>query len=137
MQARRRFLGTAALGVLGGALPFAVRGQGIDTAKIIVGFPPGGTTDVMARKVADKLRGAYARTAIVENRPGAGGQLGVVALKDAPPDGATLLLTPSSMLTIYPNTYPKLQSRADDGGPCRSRCTATTCSPSAPPCPTA
>ena len=117
MQTRRRFLGAAALGVLGGALPFAVRGQGIDTAKIIVGFPPGGTTDVMARKVADKLRGAYARTAIVENRPGAGGQLGVVALKDAPPDGATLLLSPSSMLTIYPNTYPKLQYKVDDVAP--------------------
>ena len=117
MQTRRRFLGAAALGLLGGALPFATRAQGVDTAKILVGFPPGGTTDVMARKVADKLRGAYARSAIVENRPGAGGQLGVVALKDAPPDGATLLLTPSSMLTIYPNTYPKLQYRVEDVAP--------------------
>jgi tripartite-type tricarboxylate transporter receptor subunit TctC len=115
MQTRRRFLGTAALGLL--VLPLGTRAQGLDTAKIIVGFPPGGTTDVMARKVADKLRGAYARTAIVENRPGAGGQLGVVALKDAPPDGATLLLTPSSMLTIYPNTYPKLQYRVEDVAP--------------------
>jgi len=121
MQTRRRFLGTAALGLLGGALPGAfpirARAQGLDTAKIIVGFPPGGTTDVMARKVADKLRGPYARVVIVENRPGAGGQLGVVALKDAPPDGGTMLLTPSSMLTIYPNTYPKLQYRVDDVAP--------------------
>ena len=117
MQTRRRFLGAAALGLFSGALPITVRAQGIDTARIIVGFPPGGTTDVMARKVADKLRGAYARSVIVENRPGAGGQLGVVALKDAPPDGSTLLLTPSSMLTIYPNTYPKLQYKADDVAP--------------------
>jgi len=121
MQTRRRFLGTAALGLLGGALPGAfpirARAQGLDTAKIIVGFPPGGTTDVMARKVADKLRGPYARVVIVANRPGAGGQLGVVALKDAPPDGGTMLLTPSSMLTIYPNTYPKLQYRVDDVAP--------------------
>ena len=113
MQTRRRFLGAAALTLL----PFTVRAQGLDTAKIIVGFPPGGTTDVMARKVADKLRGAYARVALVENRPGAGGQLGVIALKDAPSDGSTLLLTPSSMLTIYPFTYPKLQYRVEDVAP--------------------
>jgi tripartite-type tricarboxylate transporter receptor subunit TctC len=117
MHTRRKFLGAAALGFLGGALPFAGRAQGLDTAKIIVGFPPGGTTDVMARKVADKLRGAYARAVIVENRPGAGGQLGVVALKDAAPDGGTLLLTPSSMLTIYPNTYRTLQYKLDDVAP--------------------
>jgi tripartite-type tricarboxylate transporter receptor subunit TctC len=117
MHARRKFLGAAALGLLGGSLPMTVRAQGIETAKIIVGFPPGGTTDVMARKVADKLRGGYARAAIVENRPGAGGQLGVIALKDSPADGSTLLLTPSSMLTIYPNTYKNLQYRLEDVAP--------------------
>ena len=117
MQTRRSFLGVAVLGLLGGAVPLRVHAQALDTAKIIVGFPPGGTTDVMARKVADKLRGGYARAVIVENRPGAGGQLGVVALKDAPPDGATLLLTPSSMLTIYPNTYRTLQYKLEDVAP--------------------
>ena len=117
MQTRRRFLSAAALGLLGDALSFAARAQGLETAKIIVGFPPGGTTDVMARKVADKLRGPYARAVIVENRPGAGGQLGVVALKEAPLDGGTLLLTPSSMLTIYPNTYRTLQYKLDDVAP--------------------
>src|SRR5262245_62320128 len=109
MKTRREFLGAAAAGLVGGALPFGLRAQGHEQARIIVGFPPGGTTDVMARKVADKLRGAYARAVIVENRPGAGGQLGVVALKDSPADGDTLLLTPSSMLTIYPNTYKNIQ----------------------------
>ena len=117
MQTRRRFLGSAALGLLAGAAPFPIRAQGLDTAKIIVGFPPGGTTDVMARKVADKLRGAYARVVIVENRPGAGGQLGVVALKDSPPDGSTLLLTPSSMLSIYPYTFRTLQYKLEDVAP--------------------
>jgi tripartite-type tricarboxylate transporter receptor subunit TctC len=71
----------------------------------------------MARKVADKLRGPYARVVLVENKPGAGGQLGVIALKDAPADGSTLLLTPSSMLTIYPTTYPKLQYKVEDVAP--------------------
>jgi len=115
MLTRRRFL--AAAGAFGAALPLAGRAQGFDQVKILVGFPPGGTTDVMARKVADKLRGPYARVVIVENRPGAGGQLGVIALKDAPADGTTLLLTPSSMLTIYPTTYPKLQYKVEDVAP--------------------
>jgi len=53
----------------------------------------------------------------VENKPGAGGQLGVIALKDAPADGSALLLTPSSMLTIYPSTYPKLQYKPEDVAP--------------------
>jgi tripartite-type tricarboxylate transporter receptor subunit TctC len=114
MHARRRFLGAAAIGL---TFPFALRAQGLDNAKIIVGFPPGGTTDVMARKVADKLRGSYARVVIVENRPGAGGQLGVVALKDSPADGSAMLLTPSSMLTIYPNTYRSLQYKLEDVAP--------------------
>jgi tripartite-type tricarboxylate transporter receptor subunit TctC len=117
MQTRRKFLGAAALGLFGGAVPLRLRAQGLETARIIVGFPPGGTTDVMARKVADKLRGAYARVVLVENRPGAGGQIGIVALKDSPADGSTMLLTPSSMLTIYPNTYRTLQYRLDDVAP--------------------
>lgn len=117
MQTRRTFLGAAALGLLGGALPRTLRAQSPDTARILVGFPPGGTTDVMARKVADKLRSGYARVVIVENRPGAGGQLGVVALKDSPADGSAMLLTPSSMLTIYPHTYRSLQYKLDDVAP--------------------
>ena len=117
MQTRRRFLGAAAAGLAGAALPFTGRAQGFETARIIIGFPPGGTTDVMGRKVAEKLRGPYARSVIVDNRPGAGGQLGVTVLRDSPPDGSVMLLTPSSMLTIYPFTFPKLQYRIDEVQP--------------------
>jgi len=115
MVTRRRFLGAGLS--LAGALPCVARAQSLETARILVGFPPGGTTDIMARKVADKLRGPYARAVIVENRPGAGGQLGVVALKDAPADGSVMLLTPSSMLSIYPSTYRKLQYALEDVAP--------------------
>jgi tripartite-type tricarboxylate transporter receptor subunit TctC len=121
MTTRRRFVGAATLGLFGGALPglfsTSARAQSIDTAKIIIGFPPGGTTDVMGRKVAEKLRGSYARVCIVENRPGAGGQLGVTALKDSPADGSAMLLTPSSMLTIYPHIYKNLQYKLEDVAP--------------------
>ena len=111
MFSRRRFIATV------GLLPFAARAQGIETARIIIGFPPGGTTDVMGRKVAEKLRGPYARSVIVDNRPGAGGQLGVTVLRDSPADGSVMLLTPSSMLTIYPFTFPKLNYRIDEVQP--------------------
>jgi tripartite-type tricarboxylate transporter receptor subunit TctC len=121
MTTRRRFIGAATLGLFGGALPAAfstsARAQAVDTAKIIIGFPPGGTTDVMGRKVAEKLRGSYSRVCIVENRPGAGGQLGVTALKDSAADGSAMLLTPSSMLTIYPHTYKNLQYKLEDVAP--------------------
>lgn len=88
-----------------------------ELAKIMTGFPAGGTVDVLARRVADKLRGAYAANVVVDNKPGAAGQLGVITLKDSKPDGSVLLLTPSSMLSIYPLTYPKLQYTVDDVRP--------------------
>ncbi len=89
----------------------------LDMAKIISGFPPGGTIDALARRVADRLRGRYASTVLVENKPGAGGQIGILALRDGLADGSALLLTPSSMLSIYPYTYPKLRYTLDDLAP--------------------
>ncbi|HYC63204.1 MAG TPA: tripartite tricarboxylate transporter substrate binding protein, partial [Reyranellaceae bacterium] len=45
----------------------------LDTLRVLVGFPPGGSTDTLSRRVAENLRGSYARTTIVENKAGAGG----------------------------------------------------------------
>ena len=110
MIRRRDFLAPlgsiAAAGTLG--LPLTSRAQGFELAKILVGFPPGGTSDAMTRRVADKLRGNYAPNVIVENKPGAAGQIAIATLKDAPADGSTMLLTPSSMLSIYPFVYKSL-----------------------------
>jgi tripartite-type tricarboxylate transporter receptor subunit TctC len=114
---RRRAL---ALGIAAAACPLqALRAQGpaVQTLKILTGFPAGGTADALARKVADKLRGPYAAATLVENKPGAGGQIGVLALRDSPADGSTMLLTPSSMLSIYPFTYTKLQYRLEEVAP--------------------
>lgn len=116
---QRRRLGVLALGA---ALPAftplrALAAGNPELARIISGFPPGGTVDVLARRVADKLRGNYANNVVVENKPGAAGQIGVLTLRDAPADGSAMLLTPSSMLSIYPYTYPKLQYRLDDVAP--------------------
>ena len=80
----------------------------IDTSKIVVGFAPGGTADIVSRRVADKLHPAYAKTAVVENKTGAGGQIAVQFIKAAAADGSNVLLTPMSMLGIYPHIYKKL-----------------------------
>ena len=82
--------------------------QVLETAKIVAGFAPGGTADTVSRRVADKLQPGYARSAVVENKTGAGGQIAVSFVKAAAPDGTTMLLTPMSMLGIYPHTYKKL-----------------------------
>ncbi|WP_043838215.1 Bug family tripartite tricarboxylate transporter substrate binding protein [Muricoccus aerilatus] len=76
-------------------------------ARIILGWPPGGAADIIARLFAERLRGTYASQLVVENRPGAASRLGIEAVKAAAPDGATLLVTPESMLTIYPHIYPR------------------------------
>lgn len=78
------------------------------TARLIVGFPPGGVSDSVARHLADRLRGTYAPTVIVDNRPGAGGRISAEAVKNAEPDGSTMLVTPSPMITIYPHLYRQL-----------------------------
>ena len=106
----RSFLLLAAL------LAFPAWGQTIaKPVRVIVPFPAGGGTDVLARIVAEKLRGGYAAAVIVENRVGASGRTGVEAVKNAEPDGATLLFTPDFLMTVYPHSFRKLSydPRAD------------------------
>jgi tripartite-type tricarboxylate transporter receptor subunit TctC len=117
----QRLLASAALSSLG--LPLAARAQGSpETARILVGFPPGGTTDALSRRVAEKLRGGYAANMLVENKPGAGGQIAITTLKNSPADGSVLLLTPSSMLSVYPFTYARLPYTLDDLAPVSVAC---------------
>jgi tripartite-type tricarboxylate transporter receptor subunit TctC len=107
MQRRHFILSSSAAG-LALAWP-AARAQTLpDTMRIFAGFAAGGTVDTTARRVADKLREVLAKSVVVENRTGAGGQIALSALKAAAPDGLTLLVTPMSMLGIYPHTYKKL-----------------------------
>ena len=107
MTHRRQFLAaTAALGL--SSLPGLLRAQTLDTARILVGFPAGGTVDAVARRLADKMRGNFAKTVLVENKAGAGGRLAVEELKRSTPDGSTLLVTPAAMITLYPHLYTKL-----------------------------
>lgn len=95
----------------------------MELARLLVGFPPGGSTDNVARRLADKMRGHYAKSLIVENKPGAGMQIAVSALKSAAPDGTTLLLSPPSPFSISPFTYRTLPYNAEDVVPVAMVCT--------------
>ena len=76
--------------------------------RMIVPFPAGGATDVVARLLAQKLSEVWSQAVVVENRTGAGGQIAVSYVKGRPADGTTILQTPTSILTIYPHIYKKL-----------------------------
>ena len=75
------------------------------TAHLIVGFPAGGATDLIARILADQLRGAYASAVIVENKPGAAARVAIDYVKNAEPNGSDILFTPDFPLTVYPHSF--------------------------------
>lgn len=74
---------------------------------LVVTYPPGGGADAMARLIAPKLSEALGQSVIVDNKPGAGGQIGAAAVAKAPADGYTLMLDASSF-AVNPALYPKL-----------------------------
>lgn len=78
------------------------------TIRILVGFPPGGSVDVVARLLADRLRGLLNQNVIIDNKPGAGGRVALQELRRAAADGQVLCLTPSGALVIQPWLYANL-----------------------------
>ena len=111
---RRRALQTLGMPLASSAIaPWSVFAQStlpIEQVKVVCGFPAGGTADTTSRRVGDKLAGsAYSRNAaMVENKTGAGGRIAIETVKNAAPDGSTLLLSAYSMLLIYPHIYKTL-----------------------------
>ena len=111
---RRRALQSLGLPLASSAIaPWAAFAQNtlpVEQVKIVCGFPVGGTADTTSRRVGDKLAGStYSRNAaMVENKTGAGGRIAIEAVKNANPDGSTLLLSAYSMLLIYPHIYRSL-----------------------------
>ena len=76
--------------------------------KIIVGFPPGQATDVIARLLAEKLSAVLGQAVVVDNKPGQGGSIGAAAAAKAPADGYTMLLSATAPLATNPNLYKDL-----------------------------
>lgn len=104
MNTRRQVLATLAAAAAGASgLARAQGSRGL--TRLLVGFPPGGTADVLARALQQRLPAREGEPVIVENKPGAGGRLAVSELKNAPADGRTLLITADPILTIYPHVF--------------------------------
>ncbi len=108
MNRRELFQATLATSLLSAVGQQAWAQAQIESLKIVTGFPPGGTSDSICRRVAEKMVPGYAKSAVVENKTGAGGQIAIQFAKTAPADGTVLLQTPMSMLGIYPHIYKKL-----------------------------
>lgn len=73
--------------------------------RIVVSAPPGGTTDMMARVVADGVSKTLGQAVIVDNKPGGGGMVALLEMQKAPKDGHTLLLAPNGMVTEVPHAF--------------------------------
>ncbi len=85
--------------------------------RIIVPFPPGGSTDVMGRRIAEKFQAAMGQPALVENKPGAGGALGADHVAKSPADGHTLLLGVTGSNAVSYSLNPKLPYQPKDFDP--------------------
>jgi tripartite-type tricarboxylate transporter receptor subunit TctC len=89
-------------------IPGAARAQSDRPVRLVVGFPPGGTLDVLARLVGDGLRKGAAAGVVVENKPGAGSLIAAESVARAAPDGTTLLAAPLVVTSFFPSTHAKL-----------------------------
>ena len=100
--ARRTLLAAALVAGIAGPA-FA---QGDKPIRLLVGFPPGGASDTIARILADKLPPVLKQPVLVENRPGVGGRLAAQAVKAAAPDGLTYMVAPNATFVFQHLTYP-------------------------------
>lgn len=95
------------LAVLGAANAYA-QNYPVKPIRMVVHFPPGGPTDLVARMVGQKLNEAWGQQVVIDNRPGAGGIVGVEMIVRAPADGYNLLFATGGSMSIAPATYAKL-----------------------------
>src|SRR5262245_46022264 len=92
------------------AMPMSVRGQQYPTKviRIIVPLAPGGGNDTIARMIGQKIQGPLGQSVVIDNRTGAGGQIGAELAAKSPPDGYTLLLGNVATQAIIPNVQPNV-----------------------------
>jgi tripartite-type tricarboxylate transporter receptor subunit TctC len=77
--------------------------------RILVGFPPGGSADTIARLLAERMREPLGgQNVVIDNKPGAAGRIAIDALKNAAPDGNTVLVMPSGPVVLFPHVFKKL-----------------------------
>ncbi|MSQ50472.1 MAG: hypothetical protein EXR28_01155 [Betaproteobacteria bacterium] len=127
MLTRRQFIAASGLALAPCGLASHARAQGIaqpiqgiaqpiqgiaqpitTPARMLIGYPPGGSIDAIGRVLAEKMRGSYAPSVIVENRPGFRLSAVVSGLMSSPPDGTAFTIAPHSVTTLWPHVYKKL-----------------------------
>lgn len=92
------------------AAPTILHAQSSRPVRLVVGFAPGGTTDIIARLVAPFLSENLGQTVIVDNKAGASGNIGTDTVAGAAPDGHTLLVSASGQVVVNPSTFPVMRS---------------------------
>lgn len=104
------------LSALWTAVPVAAQTPAYPTrmVKIVNNFPAGGPSDILARTVAEALQGTLKQTFIVENKPGAGGNVGVDMVAKSPADGHTILIGIDTAFTVNPHIYKSLPFKPND-----------------------
>lgn len=95
------------LGALTAAATSALKAEP-STMRIVFPFPAGGSADGIVRSIADRVAAKLQRAVIVENRTGAGGKIGALAVKDAPPDGSVLLVAAAAQMYLQPHAFSNL-----------------------------
>ncbi len=95
------------------AAPVQAQTYPAKTVRLILPFPPGGPSDILGRALSQKLSEQLGQQVIADNRPGAGGNLGLELTAKAPPDGYTVVLS-SPLISLSPSLYSKLNYRQED-----------------------
>ena len=110
MRTRRVMLATAL------ALPLFVHAQGWPDkpVRVVVPLPPGGPSDIVLRSAAEKMQAVLKQPIVIDNKPGAAGNLGAAEAARAAPDGGTWLWSTDTLLTVNPHVYPKLGFKPED-----------------------
>lgn len=104
---RRHFVHMTALSAALGASGVSAQTPLFKQAKVVVGFPPGGSTDNAARLLAEELRGTYAEATIVENKTGSAGRIAVESVLREPADGSVIMVQPDPVIVQQPHVDPK------------------------------
>jgi tripartite-type tricarboxylate transporter receptor subunit TctC len=99
----------------GVVMPAAAQNYPTKTIRILVGFAPGGSTDIVARLIAQEMTKNVGQQVVVENRPGAGGNIAAELTSKAPPDGYTLFACTTGVFAIQPFLYAKLPYDPEKG----------------------
>ena len=106
----------ALLAAIGAGLPVAAQTGAWPERpiRVVLPFPPGGPSDIVMRQAAEKMQGTLKQAIVVDNKPGAGGNLGSADVARAAPDGYTWLFGPDSLVTVNPHVYKSMPFKVED-----------------------